>query len=194
MAVASRHSYRQRNGAGGKPIGFRSLRMLLCKAVMRRLSLCATPSAEGASGDDTLRHLPHGGTRHCPLRGRAKHQLPGSVPAIDASPACCCRLDSQPSADALHADNWNFSVVKLLGRCALPRKHNCFTKQHPQISEANRLLSSSVLLPIGMTGRNRHSYWQVRGGNAADYSFPLRWMRSGRLTPHSRDVSVRPRT
>src|SRR5699024_5894206 len=49
-------------------------------------------------------------------------------------------------------------------RCALPKKHNFFTKQHPQTSETRMLLSFSVPLPTGMTGRNRHSYWQAGGG------------------------------
>ena len=66
-----------------------------CSVVMK---LCVAfryaqlPLPKGRRETTPLRHLPHGGTRHCPLRGRAKHQLPGSVPAIDASPACCGAL------------------------------------------------------------------------------------------------------
>ena len=53
-------------------------------------------------------------------------------------------------------------------RCALPTKHNRFTKQHPQTSEAKSLLSSSVPLLRQMTGRNRHLSEKAGGGNAAD--------------------------
>ena len=87
----------------------------------------------------------------------------------------------QPPADFWRAAKPPVSPSTRGSRCELPTKHNCFTKQNPQISEASKLPSRSVPLPIGMTGRNRHSYWQGGGGHAADLLLSPTWIRSGRL-------------
>ena len=186
MAVASRHSYRQRRGAGGKPFCFRRLWMVRRKAVMFSQQLAA-PS---------LRRL----RRHLATPPRAvwrlNFNLPGNVPANQNSAAACIaparwrhgRLrrppKSQPKAD---------------DRRRLRRRRNPLPRRREETPEAaegggGNLLFCSGLLLLQMTGRNRHLQKKGLGGKETAYPLKLKWMRWSRFAARRVDVSVRPAT